>query len=63
MLASAALDGKVLLWQPTNRKGAQVGEFTFPGAQAEASALAWSLDDKSLAAGSGSGTVAVFRAG
>lgn len=63
LLASAGLDGKVLLWQPTNRKGAQVGEFQFPGDKAEASVLAWSPDDKSLAAGSGAGGVAVFRAG
>jgi WD40 repeat protein len=61
LLASAALDGKVLLWQPTNRKGTQVGEFQFLGG--EASVLAWALDDKSLAAGCGSGAVAVFRAG
>lgn len=63
LLASAALDGKVLLWQPTNRKGAQVGEFQFAGEKTEASALTWSADDKSLAAGSGAGAVAVFRAG
>jgi hypothetical protein len=50
----------VLLWQPTNRRGAQVGEFQFPG---EASTIAWSPDDKSLAAGCGTGAVAVFRAG
>ena len=61
LLASAALDGKVLLWQPTNRKGTQVGEFQFQGG--ESSALAWSADDKSLAAGCGTGAVAVFRAG
>ncbi|MDY3552467.1 WD40 repeat domain-containing protein [Gemmata sp. JC717] len=62
LLASAGGDGRVMLWQPTNRRGAQVGEFAFPG-ETEASVLAWSLDDKSLAAGSGAGTVAVFRAG
>ncbi len=61
LLASAGLDGKVFLWQPTSRRGAQVGEFAFDGG--EASALAWSPDDKSLAAGSGAGAVAVFRAG
>jgi WD40 repeat protein len=60
-LASAGLDGRVYLWQPTNRKGPQVGEFRFQGS--EASVLAWSPDDKSLAAGSGTGAVAVFRAG
>ena len=61
LLASAALDGKVILWQPTNRRGAQVGEFQFAGG--EASVLAWSADDKSLAAGCGTGAVATFRAG
>ncbi len=61
LIASAGLDGMVILWQPVNRRGAQVGGFRFEGG--EASALAWSADDKSLAAGSGTGTVAVFRAG
>jgi WD40 repeat protein len=61
LLASAGLDGRIFLWQPTNKKGPQVGEYKF--AQGEASVLAWSPDDKSLAAGSGSGAVAVFRAG
>ena len=61
LLASAGLDGRVLLWQPTNKKGPQIGEFKF--AEGEASVLAWSSDDKSLAAGSGSGSVALFRAG
>jgi WD40 repeat protein len=59
-LASAALDGKVILWQPTSRRGTQVGEFQFPG---EASVLAWSPDDTRLAAGCGTGAVALFRAG
>ncbi|MFO0826195.1 MAG: hypothetical protein U0792_24270 [Gemmataceae bacterium] len=36
------------------------GQFQVPGG--EASVLAWSADDKSLAAGSGAGAVAVFRA-
>jgi WD40 repeat protein len=61
LLASAGLDGRVLLWQPTNKKGPQIGEFKFP--EGEASVLAWSPDDKSLAAGSGAGSVALFRAG
>ena len=47
--------------QRVHARGPQVGSFQFPGA--EASVLAWSPDDKSLAAGSGSGVVAVFRAG
>jgi WD40 repeat protein len=61
LLASAGTDGRVFLWQPTNARGPQVGAFEFPGA--EASVLAWSPDDRSLAAGSGTGVVAVFRAG
>jgi WD40 repeat protein len=61
LLASTALDGRVLLWQPTNRRGPQVGEFKFP--TSEASVVAWSPDDKSLVAGSGTGEVAAFRAG
>jgi WD40 repeat protein len=61
LLASAALDGRVVLWQPTSRRGPQVGEFKYPSG--EASVLAWNPDDRSLAAGSSSGTVAVFRAG
>ena len=61
LLASAGQDGRLFLWQPTNRRGPQIGEFKFP--VGEASVLAWSPDDKSLAAGSGAGAVAVFRAG
>lgn len=61
LLASAAADGRVVLWQPANRKAPNVGEHMFEGA--EASVLAWSPDDKLLAAGSGAGTIAVFRGG
>jgi WD40 repeat protein len=61
LLASAGLDGRVLLWQPANKKSPKVGEFRFD--DTEATVLAWSPDDKSLAAGSGAGTVAVFRGG
>jgi WD40 repeat protein len=61
LLASAALDGKVFLWQPTSRRGAQVGEFQFQGGGS--SVLAWSPDDTRLAAGCGTGAVVVFRAG
>jgi WD40 repeat protein len=60
LLASAGLDGRVLLWQPANKKEPKVGSYRFEGG--EATCLAWSPDDKSLAAGSGTGTVAVFRA-
>ena len=61
LLASAGLDGRVVLWQPANKKEPKIGSFHFDGS--EATSLAWSPDDKSLAAGSGGGTVAVFRAG
>jgi WD40 repeat protein len=61
LLASAGTDGRVCLWQPTNARNTQLGNFQFP--DTEASVLAWSPDDKSLAAGSGAGGVAVFRAG
>jgi WD40 repeat protein len=61
LLASAAADGRVLLWQPANKKAPKVGEFKFDAG--EASAVAWSPDDRSVAAGSGTGAVAVLRAG
>ena len=59
LLASAALDGRVILWQPGNKKVPKVGEFHFSGS--EASVLAWSPDDKSLATGAGRGEVVVLR--
>ena len=58
LLASAALDGRVLLWQPANKKAPKVGEFRFDG---EATTLTWSPDDKSLAAGSDRGGVAMLK--
>lgn len=61
LLASAGLDGRVFLWQPANRRDPQIGEYKF--SSGEASVLAWSTDEKSLAAGSGAGAVVVFRAG
>jgi WD40 repeat protein len=61
LLASAGTDGRVMLWQPANRKAPKVGEFRFDAA--EAATIAWSPDDRSLAVGSGAGTVAVLRAG
>jgi len=60
LLASAALDGRVLLWQPANKKAPKVGEFQF---EVEATTLAWSPDDKSLAAGSDRGVVAMLKLG
>jgi WD40 repeat protein len=59
LLASASLDGRVLLWQPANKKAPKVGEFRFNG---EATTLRWSQDDKSLAAGSDRGGVVVLKA-
>lgn len=61
MLASAAADGAVMLWQPANKKAPKVGEYRVAGA--EASTVAWSPDDKTLAAGWGDGTLAVLRVG
>ena len=58
LLASAALDGRVLLWQPANKKVPKVGEFRFDG---EATSLAWSPDDKSLAAGSDRGNLVLLK--
>lgn len=59
LIAGAARDGRVVLWQPANKKVPKVGEFRFK--DAEASALAWSPDDRTLAVGAGDGTVAVLR--
>lgn len=61
LLASASIDGRVLLWQPANKKEPKIGEFRFDGS--EASTIAWSPDEKSLVAGSGGGAVAVLLAG
>lgn len=58
LLASAALDGRVLLWQPANKKEPKVGEFRFDG---EATTLRWSPDDKSIAAGSDHGSVVLLK--
>lgn len=59
LLASAGGDGRVLLWQPGNKKEPKVGQYRFAGG--EASAVAWSPDDKALAAGSGAGAVVLLR--
>ena len=61
LAAATARDGRVVLWQPANKKAPKVGEHRFK--DAEAAALAWSPDDKALAVGAGDGTVAVFRVG
>jgi WD40 repeat protein len=61
LLASAGGDGRVLLWQPGNKKEPKIGQHQFD--DGEASVLAWSPDDKLLVAGSGGGTVVVMRAG
>ncbi len=59
LVAATARDGRVVLWQPANRKAPKVGEFRFK--DAEAATLAWSPDDKTLAVGAGDGSVAVMR--
>jgi WD40 repeat protein len=58
LLASAGVDGRVILWQPANKKSPKMGEHRF---ESEASCLRWSPDDKLLAAGCGSGQLSVFR--
>lgn len=61
LAAATARDGRVVLWQPANKKAPKVGEHRFK--DAEAATLAWSPDDKALAVGAGDGSVAVFRVG
>jgi WD40 repeat protein len=58
LLASGGRDAQVLLWQPAVKKGPLVGRDQGDG---EVSALAWSPDDKTLAAGFASGAVAAYR--
>lgn len=58
LLATAGRDGRVLLWQPANKKSPLVGQDRLDG---EASVLAWSPDDRSVAAGAASGAVVVFK--
>ncbi len=61
LVAATARDGRVVLWQPANKKAPKVGEYRFK--DTEATTLAWSPDDKLLAVGGGDGTVAVLRVG
>jgi WD40 repeat protein len=61
LLASTGMDGRVLLWQPANRRGPRVGEFVF--GEGEGSVLAWAPDDRSIATGSGNGGVVVLKIG
>jgi WD40 repeat protein len=60
LLASSAMDGRVILWQPGNKKAPKIGEHRFG---AEASTIAWSPEDRMLSAGAGDGTTALFRVG
>jgi WD40 repeat protein len=60
LLASGGRDGRVNLWQPAVKKGPLVGQ---DDGDSEVSVLAWSPDDKALAAGFGSGAVVIYRAG
>jgi WD40 repeat protein len=60
LLASGGRDGRVILWQPAVKKGPLVGQGE---GDAAVSALAWSPDDRHLAAGFASGAVAVYRVG
>lgn len=54
LLTSIGLDGLACVWQPMNKKGALVGH---ESQKAEATALAWSPDDRRLAVGYSDGTV------
>lgn len=56
LLASAATDGRVCLWRPRDRQLV----FAAAGDGSAATKLAWSPDDKILAAGFESGEVSVF---
>ncbi|MCU0706092.1 MAG: WD40 repeat domain-containing protein [Fimbriiglobus sp.] len=58
LLASGDDGGRLMLWQPANRTPL-IGGATFEGT--EITAVAWSPDDKLLAAGSGAGAVGVFK--
>lgn len=58
LLASGDDEGRLMLWQPANRTPL-IGGATFEGT--EITGVAWSPDDKLLAAASGAGAVGVFR--
>jgi WD40 repeat protein len=59
LLAFTAADGRVIVWQPGNKKTPRIGQFRFE--TSAASTIAWSTDDRCLATGSAGGTVAIFR--
>lgn len=61
LLATAGHDGRVLVWQPANKKAPLVGQDQLDST--EATVLAWSPDDKMLAVGGASGAVALYRVG
>lgn len=58
LLASAARDGSVAVWQPGNRRQPVVAADKSGAGEA---VLAWSPDDRFLAAGFASGAVAVYK--
>jgi len=58
-LASTGMDGRLILWQPGNKKQPRIGQFRFEGSAA--STLKWAPGDRAIAIGSSGGTVAVFR--
>lgn len=59
LLASTGADGRLILWQPGNKKAPRIGQFRFESSAA--STFAWSPDDRLIAVGSAGGTVAIFR--
>jgi len=58
LLASGGADGRVCVWQPKNKKQPLLGSFDGDGG--EATAVAWSPNDKLLAVGFESGAVNVL---
>ncbi|QEL14100.1 WD40 repeat domain-containing protein [Limnoglobus roseus] len=58
LLASGGPDGRVLLWQPANKKGPLVGT---NGGDAGVTVLGWAPDDKTLAVGDADGGVRALK--